>query len=202
MSKRMVGAMTGKERVRRSIELRGPDRIPARISCLPAVWQMYRDDLRQLYKQYDWLNDFGWRPPGRDPGPERYDSFDGPYRAGEEYTDNWGTVWHNACAGLHGQIKGFPLADWDALPTYHAPDPLLYEENGGLIDWEAIGRGIAQDHRQHYILGDGDLLWQRLFYLRGLERVMIDLAEGRPEVEELIDLIVDHNVRKIRQWLE
>jgi hypothetical protein len=117
--------MTGRDRVTRAIEFRKPDRIPARITCLPALWHTYRDDLRRLTEKYDWMNDFGPRLPGKGPSPDSYDSFDDAFREGEEYTDNWGTVWHNAYGGLFGQAKGFPLEDWSALPSFKAPDPTV-----------------------------------------------------------------------------
>ena len=195
--------MTSKERVTRAVEHGRPDRIPARVSCLPAVWKTYRDDLRNLYQRFAWLDDFAWHGgSGRAMGDVDYDTMGGEaYRAGE-FTDNWGTTFHNASDGHYGQVKGYPLEDWSALDGFRAPDPILYEESGGPIDWEGIATALSRDKGEHYVLGGGDRLWERMWFLRGMERLMIDMVEGRPEVERLRDLVVEHNVAKVRKWLD
>ncbi len=195
--------MTGRERVTRAVEHGRPDRIPARVNCLPAVWKTYRDDLRNLYDRFAWLDDFAWyRDPQGASVPIDYDAVGGEaYRAGA-VTDNWGTTFHNACDGHFGQIKGCPLEDWSALATFRAPDPTLRDEFGGPIDWQRITDGLSRDKGRHYVLGNGDRLWERMWFLRGMERIMIDLAEGRPEVAQLRDLVVSHNVGKVMKWLE
>ncbi|MBI2941473.1 MAG: hypothetical protein HYY04_13655 [Chloroflexi bacterium] len=193
--------MNGKERVKRAVEFRRPDRVPARVSASSALWKVYRDDLRRVVEQYSWMQDFGWAPRGQVRAVDSYDDFRTIEQEGT-YVDNWGCVWHNIHGGLAGQVFGHPLADWRGLQSLRPPDPEVQGEFGGPIDWQDISASIAANGQDRYLMGSGGRIWERMYWLRGMEALMMDIAEGRPEVQELIDLIVDHNIRHIKKWLE
>ncbi|MGQ9596288.1 MAG: hypothetical protein ACUVQY_03830 [Thermoproteota archaeon] len=91
------------------------------------------------------------------------------YRKGEYYTDNWGCVWYNIQEGLEGQVVKNPLADWKALDAYQPPDFLTKTEREER-DWEKI-KGDIEERRRSGLLtvGDGERLFDRLYFLRGLE---------------------------------
>jgi uroporphyrinogen-III decarboxylase len=42
----------------------------------------------------------------------------------------------------------------------------------------------------------------RLTYLRGFDSLMVDIAAAEPRLHKLIDLLVEHNMTIIRQWVD
>jgi hypothetical protein len=108
-------------------------------------------------------------------GSRDFDNFSTGYREGESYTDAWGCVWKNIQGGLEGQVVKHPLGDWDALETYQPPIP------GG------IAHGF---------------MFQRLYYLRGFESLMIDFAEEPPQLQKLIDMVFSYNMAAVNKILE
>lgn len=98
------------------------------------------------------------------------------YRQGEQYRDNWGCVWYNVQEGLEGVAVEHPLADWSALDTYQPPDPLTKTERGDQ-DWEVNRRNIEAIRAAGGLTaGNGQRLFDRLYFLRGLENLMMDIV--------------------------
>jgi uroporphyrinogen decarboxylase len=120
------------------------------------------------------------------------------------FRDNWGCVWHTAPggAGLQGQVVEHPLADWAALETYMLPDPLT-QDDWKERDWEQIRQKIEALKRQDKVAyGDAGCLFDRLYYLRGFENLMIDFASDAPQLPELIDRLEEHTLQVVDQWLK
>ena len=107
-------------------------------------------------------------------GSRDFDEFTGTYQEGD-YTDEWGCVWRNIAPGLDGQVVGHPLLDREAVRTFEAPPP-----------------GESQPH---------GFMFQRLYYLRVLENLMMDFVEGPPELQMLIEKVLEHNVAVVRNRL-
>ena len=179
--------MNSRERVIRAIEFGGPDRLPYRYNVLPGAYQKYGDALDRLIARYpgDLLRATGYREPSE--YGERID---------EGQVDAWGAVWLRATDEHKGQVVGHPLVEWEKLDSYRFPDPLAAG------DWSGVPERLRANGGQKYVLVDGDTLFQRMFYLRGFEALMVDLAEDRPEVYFLRDRIVAFMLRKIEKWLE
>ena len=91
------------------------------------------------------------------------------YRAGK-FTDAWGCIWENISEGYESIVKGHPLPNREDVWNLRAP-----EEDIGL------------PHGFMYL---------RLMDLRGFEELMIDFAEEPPELQHLIDIVRDYNVRQ------
>ena len=198
--------MDGRELVTRAIEFRGPERVPYSVGISGATWKAYRERLSEAIARYPQSPIFGYSyeyagDPGASGVNRNYDRFGDGFRAGERYTDRWGVVWDNVQDGLQGYIAHHPLADWRDLPKLQPPDPLVYDERGGPVDWECIRRQIAASGHRRFIMGKGDRVWERVHFLRGMENALLDVAEGRPELTELIEIIVEVNIRKIKLWL-
>lgn len=132
--------------------------------------------------------------------------FDAPfspvYREGELFTDNWGCAWYNTIGGLEGQPVENPLADWSALDSYRPPDPETCSEREPR-DWDQIRANIAgQKQRDELTWGDGERLFDRLYFLRGWENLMLDFASDDPHLPRLIDMLTEYEVNLISRWLE
>ncbi len=106
--------------------------------------------------------------------PERiYDNFGGTYAEGK-HTDNWGCVWKNIRGGMEALVIEHPLDDWAKLDDYVPPT------SGGM------GHGF---------------MYMRLYYLRGFENFMMDLVEEPPQLQQLIDMVLNYNMNEVEKVL-
>ena len=104
--------MTSKERVKRTIEFKNPDKLPMEFSAFgvsDTAW-------------------FGWNQIGTGDNTKR------------ETIDEWGCTWGRSEVKNMGQVTGNPLDDWDKLSGYKFPDPddpvfwVNTEERAKLLD--------------------------------------------------------------------
>jgi hypothetical protein len=134
-------------------------------------------------------------------GGQSFDYMPPAYRKGE-FLDNWGCLWRNECEGIEGQVVGHPLADWNALNSYRPPDPRLKSERQDR-DWKktkAAYEGLRKQDRLR--VGSGERLFDRLYFLRGFENLMMDIATDDPSLLKLIDMLLQHEMELVDLWLE
>lgn len=105
-------------------------------------------------------------------GSRNFDEFQGTYREGT-HIDEWGCVWKNVQAGLNGIVIRHPLEKWDAFENYNPPEP-----------GESLKHGF---------------MFQRLYYLRGFENLMLDFIEEPPQLHKLIDMVLSYNLAVTRR---
>lgn len=177
----------------------GPEWIPCGIFISDASWDTWRGELEDVCARHPLIF------PGFEKGKRNYDAYDfGPaQRANERFTDAWGCVWYDAIDGLEGQVIEHPLSDWAKLKTYKPPDPLVRADRGP-ANWDDARKHVEEERRKGRIT-TGSLahgwLYMRLMYLRGFENLMIDFATDPPELQHLIDMIVEHSQIIISEWL-
>ncbi len=191
--------MTPRENYPRAVRFQYPEWIPCGVGFAPAVWNRHRQDLERIVLDHPRLF------PDHQPGSACfYDEMPVVYRPGEYYRDNWGCLWYNAHAGLEGQVVESPLADWDALSDYRPPDPLVHNERGEETkDWGRIQADCDRARAEGRLVGgNGERLFDRLYFLRGFENLMMDLATDDPHLPALIELLTDYELRLVNKWLE
>ena len=201
--------MDAKENYLRTLEFRNPQWIQFGIVFSWGVWHKYREDLVELLSRHPKIFKDRKIGPFRhyiEPTiPEDFDA-DPPrgMRKGEYVTDNWGCVRHGGYQGLGGSPvdSKAPLADWEALDTYQPPDPLKQNDYVGQRDWDKIKRDI-EDKRKKGLLtrGDGGDLFTRLYWLRGFNNLMMDIATDDPHLPQLIDMLTEYQVKLVQKWL-
>jgi hypothetical protein len=187
------------ENTLRAIRFERPEHIPVVFWINPACWHHYpRDVLFELIAEHRLLfADF--------PSPEAALPELAPWeRAGEPYTDSWGCVWKTTDDGITGSVTGHPLADWNALKSFTPPDPA--QTNGmGAIDWSAIKdevqRAGAQGKRCAGSLEHGHA-FLRLSYLRGYERLLLDMADGDHRLRQLIEMVETFSMGIVRRYVD
>ena len=103
-------------------------------------------------------------------GPRDYDAVGGTYVAGN-HVDVWGCVWSNIRDGMESIVTGHPVPTRGAVHTLKPP----------LVD-------AGFPHGFMYL---------RLCDLRGFDEMMIDFAEEPPELQMLIDVVLEYNLRQI-----
>jgi uroporphyrinogen decarboxylase len=189
--------MTHRENWLRAIEFRGPEWIPASVGFAPIVWKIYREDLEQVLLQHPKLF------PGFEAGHSNFfDEMPPVHREGEYFRDNWDCLWYNVQEGLEGQVVEHPLADWSALDTYRPPDLLTKTERGDM-DWEATRRGIEDARAAGGLTGgNGERLFDRMYFLRGFENLMMDFATDDPHLPLLVEMMTEHELALVRKYLE
>lgn len=177
--------MNSRERVIRTLTFQNPDRIPIDLWTLPGAFLRYGPQLEELMELYPL--DF-YRADYRDPLAD-----DRLYAVGE-FRDAWGCVWKNAQAGIIGEVKEWPIAKYESLENYRVPLDRIDE------GWDLVAPSIASN-RDKFVLGGWINLFERMQFLRGTENLMIDLAEDRPELYVLRDMVMEYWLAYLDRWL-
>ncbi len=193
--------MTERENYLRTIEFHNPEWIPCSVGFSPAVWHEHRGKLEELVLRHPLIFEDYKK------GSIDFDNFPSRYREGEYYRDNWDCLWYSAQGGLEGQVVEHPLADWKALDAYRMPDPLKEYDSSlterGNWDWKVVKKYIEERKRKGFLItAFGGRLFDRLYFLRGFENLMIDFATDAPELPRLIEMLLDYEMRLVNKWLE
>ena len=171
---------------------------PCRVGLMPATWMKYREDLEGLVLSHPRIF-----PEHKRGLTDLYLLTNPLYELGK-HVDCWGEVWENIELGLDSMPVYHPLEDWSALDGYCPPDPLR-DDTFGPRDWEEVRRSLERArHKGDLAVGDGLLhgfMYMRLFYLRGFENLMLDLATEDPRLLQLIQMVEHYNTAVIRQYL-
>jgi len=107
-------------------------------------------------------------------GSRKFDEVSGDYSEGT-HIDAWGCRWENIHEGCAAIVRGNPVPTREGVHSLKAP-----EEHAGTPH---------------------GFMYMRLFYLRGFEELMVDFAEEPPELQMLIDIVLDYNMREIEHAL-
>ena len=178
--------MTERERFQRKMSLNGEPTVCCRIDITYPVWQAYGERL-------GWLE--GFSEHIHHVGIERRSS----RPANSEETDRWGCHWVYPLEALDGACTTHPVAAWSDLARYRTPDP---EE---FANWECERGRVAALHEQGKPAGGGTdhgFIFLRLTYLRGFEKALMDMAEGRPELDELTARVEGYWMEVVKRWVE
>jgi uroporphyrinogen decarboxylase len=98
-----------------------------------------------------------------------YDAVGGTYVEGE-HIDAWGCGWSNLQTGMEAIVTHHPVPTREAVHSLKAPEVNIGFPHG--------------------------FMFLRLTDLRGFEEVMIDFAEEPPELQMLIDTVLEYNLRQ------
>lgn len=107
-------------------------------------------------------------------GTRDFDAVSGTYVMGQ-HVDAWGCVWSNVKHGAEAIVTGHPVPTRADVHRLKAPPP---------------GSGIKHG-----------FMWLILSDLRGFEELMVDFAEEPPELQMLIDIVLEYNLGEIRAML-
>ena len=186
--------MDSRERYIRALTFAGPDRVPVMHHSVQGAFRAHGQALEDLYRKY----------PGDvllSPASQRIFAFHdrprGRWADGKVSYDDWGCGWLWTTSDYMGQTVEHPLSDWSALDGFQAPDPMTGEDGvDHMVDV------VRRDGHKHFVFVDGGELFQRMFFLRGLEDLLVDLLEDRPEVYALRDIVLEFLLERIDRWSE
>ena len=184
----------------RAIQFGSPAWTPCRVGLMPGTWMKHREALEELVRAHPRL----W--PGFK-GKKDFDSTGGnPLYEPGRHTDSWGAVWENVERGLSSLVVEEPLADWAAFDSWTPPDPMRDGHLGPREPWDEVARRMQAVRARGGLARGGGLphgfFFMRLWYLRGFERLMLDMAADEPRLAKLIRVVEGYNVAVIGKYLE
>ena len=192
-------ALSERENYLRTASMTGGEWIPMRVRITAAEWDMWREEMEEVVLRHPTLF------PSFQKGQIDFDNI--AYGLGKErgeFTDNWGCVWRNEIAGIRGVVHTHPLADWSSFDSYEPPDP-MHMTDYGAVDWGAR-RERARQAKAEGLLTSGAVrhgfLFMRMYYLRGFENLMIDMATDDPRLPDLVEMLTEHNLQIVSEWLK
>ena len=104
-----------------------------------------------------------------------YKNMPASYRQGQ-FTDAWGCVWTNEDEGMESIVTGHPVKTRKGVHTMKLPEG-----------------DVGLPHGFMYL---------RLLDLRGFEEIMVDFFEEPPELQLLIDKVLNYNLRQTELMLQ
>ncbi|MDZ7341943.1 MAG: hypothetical protein ONB27_11350 [candidate division KSB1 bacterium] len=157
--------MTSKEIVSRTIRFQGAPRLPY--------------DFPEPYgSDFVWIN----MSPSPDERP----------RSG---LDEWGALWENIGNMSLGEVKDFPLKDWQDFNRLNIPDIHDPKRWGHL-------ENIQDRAKDKFILAQGISIYERVHFIRGLENTWRDIYDAPNKLGRLIDLLVAMNLAAIEKYAQ
>jgi len=186
----MPAEMTPRERVLTALRRRTPDRVPKSFGWTPPVWALLREKLGDVHP-YDYFG-VETRPVGPVPSLEPGDFR--RYFAGLDLpptllVDEWG-MGEIPDPEVHYTTYVYPLARASTvaeLAGYPWPDRLADYR------WRSIGAEVQALHDRG-LAAEGGMecsVFERAWYLRGMETLFTDLAENPAFAEDLLDRITE-----------
>jgi uroporphyrinogen decarboxylase len=188
--------MNKRENFLRTVEFQSPEWIPCHVSVSAAIWRKYPNEMRGIALAH----------PQIISSKEMEVNLSNNNNQGgihlKSFRDNWGCVWQNEQDDdICGQVIEHPLADWSVLSKYHAPDP-EHQAEFGPRDWENIKTRIEADRKNGQLtVGNGERLFDRLYFLRGFENLMVDIGVDDPNLSLLIDMLKEYELKLVNKYL-
>lgn len=110
--------------------------------------------------------------------------------------DEWGCLWQRTHLPNMGYVALHPLADWAALATYEWPDPDNPRFYQGM---EVQFAGSENKYIMTHLFG---LIWERMWWLRGMNQTLTELYTDRRRMEYLADRLVEFDLAVIANIAE
>jgi hypothetical protein len=192
--------LSDRENFLRNARFEGPEWIPAAVHLSGALWLELREELEKVLARHPVLF------PDFEKGRRDFEEMelDARHRAGERLVDAWGSVWENEIDGIVGQVVEPVLDDWAKFESYRPPDPLTTNDQNPPVDWEAEARKLERARAEGRLARGGlphGHFFMRLYYLRGFENLMLDIAGEDPRLERLIEMVADYCRARVEKWL-
>ncbi len=160
--------------------LQGHTHIPAMTAISAASWLEDPEGFTTVCARYPALF-----PPGASHPPDPASL----RAAGEERVDEWGCVWRYDIPGLDGIVIHEPLSDWEQMATWQPPQPTLPDQAA----LKLLGAGAAEDRVSLGSVGEHGFFLMRLYYLRGFENLMVDIAMQDRRLDELASIVAAYH---------
>ena len=177
-----------------------PDSIPMVFHVNDSCWHHYnKEELYSLLASHPGLfPDLSSFETTANPAFPEYAQKDHPF------IDPWGCKWQTSDDGIIGAVTEHPLSDWKSLKTYFAPDP------GKTTHWSPINWGEAASSKSSVgffkSLNSADIghghTFLKLIDIHGYENSILDMADEKPEILQLLDMITEFNLGLVDRYIK
>lgn len=177
---------TPKQVIIDTVTFQRPSRLGRDLWVLPGAGKKYESQLKDLQKKYppDFAGDGFQDPTG---GMQLYEC--------GSFTDPWGSGWENPTPGILGQVRHFPLNDWDNLKDFSPPYHLIGQ------GFEKVAETLARTPDKFHF-GIIPSLFHRMCWLRDPSLVFMDFYTNPEEITTLRDMVHEYNMRHLRELLK
>ena len=169
------------------LEFAGPDRAPRDLWALPYVGRFQREELEAMQREFP-MDIAGAQLR---PGPD--DSGVDPLAQPGEYTDEWGSVWRLAEAGVVGEVKMPALAEWSSLKGFEPPWHLIRNRDLPYLNDRC-------EEGTQFVLSGAARPFERMQFLRGTESLFMDIAYDSPELHRLMGIVHEFCLEDVKWW--
>ncbi|MBQ3424742.1 MAG: methyltransferase [Clostridia bacterium] len=172
-----------------TLEMRGPSRIPRQLWDVPWIFIHHPEEIKAIRRKYPddivWCERFLKRP-----APVQGD----PYAVGT-YIDEWGSRFENAQEGIIGEVKNALIRDedWEDWESVRLPREFCD------LDTDAIN-AYCRSTDQFVLSGTSARLFERLQFLAGTEKVLMDLLMEPEAMYRMIDRVHQFFCEEIEAW--
>jgi uroporphyrinogen decarboxylase len=175
--------VNSKERVKKCLKFKNPDRPPRDIWPLPYINYFRNDELEYLEKRFtmdiEYATDFQIAN----------------YEKVGYYKDEWGSIWYIGEPGVIGEVKEPFLDNWGKLKELKTPYYQIEKRDYSYIN------SICSKSEKFIISDVAARPFERLQFIRGTEDLYMDIAYKRPEFYELLKIVHNYNIEDIKSWL-
>ncbi len=120
------------------------------------------------------------------------------------FIDPWGCKWQTNDDGIIGAVIEHPLETWDEFEKYNPPDP------GKTTHWSPINWGEAASSKSSVgffkSLNSADIghghTFLKLIDIHGYENSILDMADEKPEILQLLDMITEFNLGLVNRYIK
>lgn len=181
--------MTSRDLVKKTLEFRSPERVPRQLWTLPWAKNNHAEKLAEIQRRFP--DDIVGAPSCLRVPPKKQGD---PYVVGT-FLDEWGCIFHNIQAGVHGEVQEPALPDWERVSEVHFPDELL------TVDVAAVN-AFCRSSDKFVIAGTCPRPFERLQFYRNSANLYTDLGEARPEMLAFLARLHEFYMQELEIWVQ
>lgn len=191
--------MTERENLLRAIHFDHPERLPVIFHVNDSCWNYY--DRRELYGlMADHRELFPALGSFQEVSNPEFTEFT---RADKPFVDPWGCRWETSISGIIGAVTSHPLESWEDFDSYSPPNPEV-TTHWSPIDWNEAAKSRSSvgffTQLNSADIGHGHT-FLKLIDIRGYQNAILDMADGEPRIEELLEMITEFNLGLVTRFI-
>ncbi len=179
--------MSSRKLVEKTLNFETPGRLARHMTVLPWAERHYPQVVRDMERRFS--NDLVVAPALYDKPTVKK----GEKHTAGEFIDEWGCMFDNPESGIIG-IPHKPLLDsWTDLEKFEAPASVLSLNVASVNEF-------CRATDKFVLAGVFQRPFERLQFIRTMERAFVDLAESPPELFELLRRIHELYLKEVELW--
>lgn len=179
--------MTRRENFNNNASLKGHEWIPIHIYINEAYWREMGKEVEKICLNHPVLFPNFKKIKG-----------DNEFNNRKNKVDKWGCEWQYELDGIEGIVVNHPLEKWSNLKDWSPPKSPKYNEK----ELEKQIKKTKELGELSYFATEHGFLFMRLYYLRGYNNFMMDVAKEERRLDELIKVVVNYWEQVFKPFIE